>query len=75
MRKKVEIVKCDICGKEDESCKTINYPVMFFSDQTEGRPCKPYISQETIDVCDNCIRKIVKVKGYGAQGYNNYEEI
>lgn len=77
MRKEVrtELVKCDICGKEDKSCVSINYPVMFFSDQTEGRSCEPYISQEVIDVCDSCIKKIIRVKGYGVQGHNNYKEL
>ena len=73
MRKTVEIVKCDLCGKVKKTgCHTVKYPVLFTSDQTEGRSCEPYISYENIDVCDECLSKIIKVTGYGAQGYNNY---
>lgn len=69
-----EIVKCDICGVESD-CKTISYPVLFVTEQTEGKPCVPYISQEKIDVCPDCMCKIIKVTAYGAQGHKTFRII
>lgn len=70
-RKTVTIVKCDICGKE-ENVRAVKYPVLFTTEQTEGRCCTPYLSYQELDLCDECIDKVVKVKGWGAQGYNHY---
>ena len=72
MRTTVEVIKCDLCGSEAD-CISVNYPVVFTSDQTEGRPCKPYVSQQKIDVCHKCKGKILRVTGYGAMGFNKYE--
>jgi hypothetical protein len=51
-----EKYRCDICGAECEKLKVkqVNYPVVFYTEQTEGRSCKPYISNQNIDVCNNC---------------------
>ena len=74
--KKVDIrMYCDICGEESLNTKKINYPVVFYTDQTEGRSCNPYISQETLDICESCRDKVLRLKGYGAQGLNNYSII
>lgn len=73
MKKRIEITYCDICGAECETAKRVNYPVVFYTEQTEGRSCKPYISNQNIDVCDNCCEKIIKVSATGAQGYNTYK--
>lgn len=72
MKKTIEKYYCDICGAECEDVKQINYPVIFHTDQTEGRCCKPYISYTRIDVCDKCCEKILKLSAVGAQGYNKY---
>lgn len=74
MRKEIVVYSCDICGnqKELKEIKQINYPVIFTTDQTEGRSCDPYISQEKIDVCQDCLSKICRVCGEGAQGFNKY---
>ena len=76
MRKTETITKvtCDICSKivkEDEAI-TVEYPVIFTTETTEGRSVKPYITYEKLDCCINCSKKILKVTGYGAQGYNDY---
>ena len=72
MKKTIEKFYCDICGAECEDVKQINYPVVFCTDQTEGRSCEPYISNEKIDVCKNCCKKILKIKATGVQGINSY---
>lgn len=72
MKKTIEKFYCDICGAECESAKQINYPVIFRTDQTEGRSCNPYISNQNIDVCNNCCEQILKLSAVGAQGYNQY---
>lgn len=41
--------------------------------QTEGRSSDPYISHEKLDVCRNCAKKILRLEGWGAQGYKRYE--
>lgn len=77
MRKEIKrtVVSCDICEKEDSNCKQVEYPVLFYTEQTEGRLCNPYISQQKIDLCDDCFNKVIKVKAHGAQGCNMYELI
>jgi len=69
------IVKCDIldCGKENS--KEHKLQVIFETEQTEGRSCKPYLSNELVDLCDECFSKVLKgqyIFAYGAQGYNKY---
>lgn len=71
MKKTIETVYCDICKTEAE-CITGKFPVRFLTDQTEGRPCKPYLSFKSIDVCNNCLDKILTLEATGAQGYNQY---
>lgn len=74
MKKTIEICTCDICHKECD-VQEITYPVLFTTDQTEGRNTKPYFSYEKIDMCAECLHKAINVKGYGAQGYNKYNII
>lgn len=75
MRKQMTIttIICDICKAESENCKAVSYPVIFHTDQTEGRPCEPYISSEKIDICEECAKNVLKLRGYGCQGENIYE--
>ena len=75
MRKTIEKIYCDICGAECDKVKEINYPVIFHTEQTEGRSCAPYISNTKIDVCTECCKKILKLSATGAQGYNHYEMV
>jgi hypothetical protein len=72
MKKVSEIFICDVCNKEEVKMQTISYPVLFTTD-TEGKTCKPYISQEKLDLCNSCLDKIVKLQGSGAQGHNTYK--
>ena len=57
MKETIEKYFCDICGKEEKDIKHINYPVIFQTEQTEGRSVEPYISNTNIDVCPNCCKK------------------
>ncbi len=75
MKRTIEEFYCDICGSKCESVKEITYPVIFHTEQTEGRWCEPYISNTTIDACNICRRKILKLYATGAQGYNDYKFI
>lgn len=74
MKKQIEICTCDICHKECDVLE-VTYPVMFTTEQTEGRSVKPYISYEKIDMCAECLKKAINIKGAGAMGYNEYEII
>ena len=68
------IVKCDICKSEVDVRKK-NIQIIFKTDQTEGRNCNPYLDIIKIDICKECLNKIIKGKalyGAGAQGYNDY---
>lgn len=71
IKKTIEKYFCDICGKESDT-QSISCPVLFLTDQTEGKPVRPYITYETLDLCDSCLRKVVSVSAIGAQGYNTY---
>lgn len=65
---------CDICKNEIQTTpKSFKYPVIFHTEQTEGRCVKPYISMESLDVCEDCSNKILKLDGWGAQGLNEYK--
>ena len=63
---------CDLCYIETDKLTEINYPVIFHTEQTEGKNCSPYISMQMLECCDSCINKIVMLHGWGAQGHNEY---
>lgn len=75
MKETIEKYFCDICGKEAKDIKPLDYPVIFQTEQTEGRSVEPYIYNTNIDVCPNCCKKILKISATGAQGYNSYSII
>lgn len=65
---------CDICTNEG-SVITKEMQVIFTTEQTEGRSCSPYFSQETIDLCDNCLNTCLSGKyifADGAMGHNSF---
>ena len=68
------IRRCDVCGAQN--AKQIELDVIFTTEQTEGRSCKPYLKRNKIDICDECKDKILKggvyIHAAGAQGYNKY---
>lgn len=70
------IMSCDIkdCNSEIK-VKTEKIQVIFTTEQTEGRSCTPYLSEERFDMCEACMNKVLEgnyIFGYGAQGYNTY---
>lgn len=71
---KVTITKCicDVCKREVEKVTEVVYPVIFHTEQTEGRSCSPYISKEKLDLCEGCADKVLVLHGWGAQGVNHY---
>ena len=66
MRLVIEKCICDVCKKEVEKITTVNYPVIFHTEETEGRSCSPYISKEKLDMCDECIERVLMLDGWGS---------
>lgn len=66
---------CDICKKEtnEKDCFRVNYPVIFTTNQTDGKECKAYIEQKQIDICRRCADKVLKITASGCQGCNDYK--
>lgn len=77
---------CDICNKEFNSDTELAFrsdeivshtgimriPILFYSDQTDGSPCKPYWSWITTpDLCQECAKKMFPAHAIGCQGYDN----
>lgn len=71
MKKQITIFQCDLCKKE-VATQEIIYPVLFLTEQTEGRVVKPYLEKTKLDLCSECIGKVVKINAHGAQGHNHY---
>lgn len=72
MKKMIEVCTCDVCGAQPHLTQRVNFPVLFHTEQTEGRPVVPYISQQQLDLCDACVGKFLLIHGDGAQGHNSY---
>jgi hypothetical protein len=74
----MEIIKktiiCDCCKLEKPTQK-VKYPVLFLTEQTEGRSVKPYISYQDLDMCKDCMQVNITISGIGAMGYNEYRSI
>lgn len=64
--------KCDVCGREIERAHSITLPVRWTTEQNEGRPCTPYVKEETIDLCDECFERAVVIEAAGCMGRNSY---
>lgn len=63
---------CDFCGKEiPESMTNRHVHVYKTCEDTEGRACKPYISDEHYDICDKCYIQTSNVAA-GPRGENPY---
>lgn len=75
---KTEKYLCDVSGCEEnvpEDLRSKKIQVIFTTEQTEGRSVKPYLSTETLDICEKCLGRILEgnyLFGNGAQGYNQY---
>jgi len=72
-------ISCDIAGCTVDNIqaqlKLLNIEIIFITDQTEGRSTKPYLSNETMDICSACMDKRLSgesIWGHGAQGSNTF---
>ena len=63
---------CDICGAEFAEQRSVNVPVVWTTEQIEGRSCQPYYRNERLDLCEDCADRVHVVKATGAQGRNHY---
>ena len=63
---------CDICGAEFAERRQVNVPVVWTTEQNEGRSCKPYYKVECLDLCEDCADRVHVVEAAGAQGLNRY---
>ncbi len=68
---------CDLeCCSNEATNRDRSMQIIFTTEQTEGRSCEPYFELVNIDLCDNCLNKIIKARRYitgtGAQGHNRY---
>ena len=74
MRTTYTVVKCDVCSKDKASETSIS--VVFTTEQCEGRPTKPYLQNVEIDLCDDCLGRVLlqgeHLFAHGAQGHNSY---
>lgn len=68
----VEKSFCDVEGCSAEAPHNIKLPVIFHTEQTEGIPVNPYVSYQTLDLCEKHFVDVVKLHGHGAQGRNTY---
>ena len=73
---KTEVYICDIkeCGRKAIH-KDTKLQVIFTTDQTEGRSCRPYLDNVTIDLCYECMVKVLEgraIYANGAMGHNEY---
>ncbi|AVQ36599.1 hypothetical protein [Staphylococcus kloosii] len=79
----MKVKQCDICKKQveiddnitshtEEEIKSIKLPVLFKTEQIEGRSTTPYVTQKDIDLCKDCLNKAVAIEAIGAQGNNQY---
>ena len=74
----MKIIKyvCDICPTEIKEKQQESIPVVFTTEQTEGRSCKPYLTIKSLHICDACKQKIINetpLIGSGAQGCNEFK--
>ena len=58
MRKTIEEIKCDVCNRPMND-KTTELTIVFTTEQNEGRPCTPYLTNGKVDLCDDCKKKIL----------------
>lgn len=70
---------CDICKKQinTDNQEKFNHEltVIFTTEQTEGYSVKPYLRTQKLDICPECMNKILEgnmVFAKGAQGINEY---
>ena len=67
---------CDVCKKEG-NVEQKKLQVIFETEQTEGRSVKPYLSDQSLEMCSACFGHVTEGKGnylhgHGAMGQNTY---
>jgi hypothetical protein len=71
--KTISIYVCDLCKNEfNDKLNTISMPVIFHTEQTEGRPCEPYLTTKKVELCQKCIDKTVILHGSGCMGNDEF---
>lgn len=69
---KQTIIKCDICGSEKKVISA-RMPMYRMFDSTDGRTFydTPNIVFETIDICEECLRKSTNIFDQRVMGYGD----
>lgn len=62
--KLLRIFACDICGEEvaEDQLSTVRIPTWSNVSDEDGVFVGPYVAVESIDLCDECIRKVAVVR-------------
>lgn len=67
---------CDICDSNGTVYLNKATPVVFVTEQTEGRMVDPYLTLQAMDICSECLKRMANNRelptGSGAQGRNKY---
>jgi hypothetical protein len=75
MKKTTIEYSCDICTSKENVKAELDIPVVFTTEQTEGRSCPHYLKFYKLDVCLKCYGIVLSGKipfGSGAMGHNTY---
>lgn len=66
--------RCDICGTEVDQYAVFHaeLPVMFTTNQNDGKPHDPYVDVAHVDLCPDCLDRCVTVEASGMMGVNKY---
>ena len=70
MKKYVTEYYCDLCGSKFEreaDLTRLAVPTLYTYDDTEGKPCRPYVMSESHDFCQDCLCKVVVLESAGFQ--------
>ena len=65
--------KCDVCDKEVEHAAHVTVPVLWKTEQIEGRPCEPYVACERLDLCGECLHGVLTIEAIGCMGDNEFK--
>ena len=75
MKKIIAKYYCDVCGEETNN-EEDKLPVIFLTEQNEGRSCYPYLTKNNIVLCDKCKETMLMdgkfIYAEGAMGSNKY---
>lgn len=67
-------ITCDICKNATDVTER-SIQIRFLSEQNEGRAITPYLNEVKMDICNECLDRLVRdhpLEGWGAMGYNTY---